>query len=152
MDVRKKKAFLIVGVELILGFLHIIGIGRNSSKTLLMLSASYFYDLAQPFGFYFLLSLNEDKLLFLKKLWIKAAFVFSAATLAEIGQYFGLYAPGRTFAPFDILVYALGVLAAVCLDGSFPKLSCFGKQIIRQIETMVSWVLIDQVNGKSCAG
>ena len=127
MDARKKKTFLIVGIELLLGFLHIIGIGRNSSKTLYMLSASYFSDLALPFGFYFLLSLNEDKLLFLKKWWMKAAIVFSVATLAEIGQYFGLYALGQTFDPLDILVYALGVLAAVCLDGFLSKTLTFWK-------------------------
>ena len=123
----QKKKYLVVGVELILGLLHVIGIGRRSSERMFTLSASYFSDLALPFGFYFLLSISEEKTTFLKKWWVKAGIVFLMASLAEVGQYFGLYILGRTFDPIDFIVYAFGVLLAVLVDRLFSMVFKFWK-------------------------
>jgi len=61
MKSSQKKKYLIVGIEILLGLMHVLGIGRNSNESMFTLSASYFSDLALPFGFYFLLVVNEDK-------------------------------------------------------------------------------------------
>jgi len=67
MQDNRKKKYLIVGIEVILGLMHVVGIGRNSSERMFTLSASYFSDFDLPFGFYFLLALSEEKTAFLQK-------------------------------------------------------------------------------------
>ena len=124
---NQKKKYFIVGIEIILGLMQLIGIGRHSGERIFTLSASYFSDLALPFGFYFLLTISEEKAGFLKKWWVKAGIVFLMATLAEVGQYFGLYILGRTFDPIDIAMYAVGVLLAAFLDWLFSKVFKFWK-------------------------
>ena len=128
MNDSRKKKLLVVGIELILGLLHVIGIGRHSSERIFTLSASYFSDLALPFGFYFLLALNEENVPFLRHWWAKAGIVFLMAALAEIGQYFGLYVLGRTYDPIDFLMYAAGVLLAALVDGLFSRVFRFWEQ------------------------
>ena len=105
MKNETKRKAVVISIELILGLLHIIGLGRNSSEEMFILSASYFSDLALPFGFYFLLKFFEEQSSIFRKWWIKASIIFLLATSAEILQYFGVYALGRTFDPVDILVY-----------------------------------------------
>jgi hypothetical protein len=114
-----KKKLIIFGIEFILALLHIIGIGRNSSERIFILSASYFSDLALPFGFYFLLKLSEEKITILQKWWVKAGIIFLLATFSEVGQFYGLYLLGRTFDPIDIGVYAVGVFLAAFIDWMF---------------------------------
>lgn len=122
-----KKELVVVGIEVVLGLLHVIGIGRHSSERMFTLSASYFSDLALPFGFYFLLAINEERFAFLRRWWIKAGIVFLAAALAEVGQYFGLYILGLTFDPIDFIVYAGGVLLAALVDRLFSLVFKFWK-------------------------
>lgn len=127
MKNNQKKKYLIIGMEVILGLMHVVGIGRNSSDRIFILSTSYFSDLALPFGFYFLLAISEEKTEFLREWWVKAGIIFLKATLAEVGQYFGLYILGRTFDPIDIAVYAAGVLLAALVDWSFSIVFKFWK-------------------------
>ena len=128
-----QKKHLIIGIEILLALMHVVGIGRHSSGSMFSLSASYFSDLALPFGFYFLLAEMEEKTEFLRKWWIKAGIVFLMATLAEIGQYFGLYILGRTFDPIDIAVYAAGVLLAALVDWIFSVVFKFWKIELQKI-------------------
>ncbi len=107
--------------------MHVVGIGRYSSERMFTLSASYFSDLALPFGFYFLLTLMEEKTAFLQKWWMKAGIVCLMAAFAEVGQYFGLYILGRTFDPIDVAVYAAGVLLAALADWLFSIVFKFWK-------------------------
>ena len=125
MKNETKRKVVVISIELILGLLHIIGIGRNSSEEMFILSASYFSDLALPFGFYFLLKFFEERSSIFRKWWVKASIIFSLATSAEIMQYFGVYALGRTFDPVDILVYAMGVSLAALFDFLFSKAFSF---------------------------
>ncbi len=127
MKNNQKKKYLIIGIEVFLGLMHVVGIGRNSSERIFTLSASYFSDLTLPFGFYFLLALNEEKTEFLQKWYIKSGIVFLMAAFTEVGQYFGLYILGRTFDPIDIAVYAAGVLLAAIVDWLFSIVFKFWK-------------------------
>lgn len=123
----QKKKYLVIGIELILALMHVIGVGRHFSGLMFTLSASYFSDLALPFGFYFLLKLSAQKTEFLRKWWVKAGIVFLMATFAEVGQCFGLYILGRTFDPIDIIMYAAGVLLAALVDWLFSIVFKFWK-------------------------
>lgn len=119
--------------------MHVVGIGRHSSGRMFTLSASYFSDLVLPFGFYFLLALSEEKSGFLREWWGKAGTVFLMGTLAEVGQYFGLYILGRTFDAIDIAVYAAGVLLAAIVDWLFSIVFKFWKiESYRKINTLPS--------------
>lgn len=81
-----------------------------------------------PFGFYFLLGLNEKTFAWLRNWWIKAIIIFAGATGAEVLQYFGFYAFGITFDPFDIIAYGTGALLAAAVDQLlFPRLFRFWK-------------------------
>ena len=64
----------------------------------------YASDLMLPFGAYFLLSMNELHLGFLRKWHVKALIVFSVMTFSEILQLFGVYFFGGTFDMVDILI------------------------------------------------
>lgn len=112
--------------------MHVVGIGRNSNESMFILSASYFSDLALPFGFYFLLMVSEDKVAFMQKWWVKAGIVLLMATLAEMGQYFGLNILGRTFDPIDIVMYAVGVLFASLVDWLFSIVFKFWKTEMKE--------------------
>ena len=127
MKNNRNKKYLIIGIEIFLALMHVVGIGRHSSGRMFTLSASYFSDLALPFGFYFLLALNEERTEFLRDWWVKAGIVFLMAAFAEICQYFGLYILGRTFDPIDISVYAVGVLLAAMVDWIFSIVFKFWK-------------------------
>ena len=77
---------------------------------------SYFSDIIIPFGFYFLLCLNERSIQVLRKWYVKFLFVFSACTILEILQNYGIYVFGMTFDPVDIIMFALGTGAAAFID------------------------------------
>jgi len=58
----------------------------------------------------------EDKFRPLKKWYVKAGGVFLLCALSEILQYFGIYALATVFDPWDLVMYAAGVLSAEFLD------------------------------------
>jgi hypothetical protein len=77
---------------------------------------SYYADLALPFGFYFLLTLVEDRWQALRPWYAKALAVFLLTATSEVLQYFGIYALARVFDPLDFAMYASGVLLAALVD------------------------------------
>ena len=83
---------------------------------LYILYYSYFSDIIIPFGIYFLLSINEFSIPFLRDWRVKSIIVFSATTTTEICQYFGIPVLGVTFDPIDIIMYGAGVVLAVFID------------------------------------
>ena len=79
-----------------------------------------------PFGFYFLLSVNDKSLAFLRNWKIKAALIFTGATITEVLQYFDIYAFGTTFDPLDIIAFGVGTIMAVLVDRLlFPRIFSF---------------------------
>ena len=96
--------------------LHVVGVGRHLQARWAALYASYFSDLALPFGFYFLLFLPGSEWPFLSRWETKGAVVFGMASGAETLQYFGEWALGSTFDPLDYIMYAAGVILAAFVD------------------------------------
>ena len=101
---------------LIIAALHALRVGSYLQGRWYILYYSYFSDFILPFGFYFLLCINDHSIKFLRSWHIKALLIFGACTTSEILQYFGIYFFGVTFDPVDILMFALGVATAVILD------------------------------------
>ncbi len=115
MNTDWKRALIVVGIELVIATMFIIGAdwaGPDARR----LFHSYFADLALPFGFYFLLILNEEHFAFLRPWYSKALAVFSLVSISEIMQYFGIYALASVFDPVDFIMYASGVLLAAFVD------------------------------------
>ena len=129
MQIRKGKKMLIVGIELLIAVLHVIGVGRTSSEKVYVFFTSYFSDLVLPFGFYFLLILGSEKFEFLRKKWVRTVIMIAIPSGMEILQYFGIYALGLTFDPFDILCYAIGVITALMIDLILEKTPLFWNDI-----------------------
>ena len=116
------KRLVILSIMALIAALHIFGPARMAVGFWHDLYYSYFSDLAMPFAFYFLLCAAESQFHFLRRWWIKAILVFGLALTAEILQGFGIYALGRTFDPWDVVMYALGVLLAVAVErGIFAR-------------------------------
>ncbi len=130
MKEKVYKTTLIVSIQLILAAMHGFRIGTYLHGNWYRLYYSFFGDIALPFGFYFLLCLSEPDFPILKSWKVKALLIFSGATAAEIGQYFGYYVFGVTFDPLDILMYAIGAIAAAFVDTRiFPRLFNFWKPV-----------------------
>jgi len=115
---RSLSIRVIVGVIVMLLFaaIHLFRFGTIYSGKVHILYYSYASNLLLPFGAYFLLSINEIKLRFLGKWYVKALIVFAFMTFSEILQIFGIYFFGVTFDLLDILMFAIGALFAVVFD------------------------------------
>ena len=127
---------IIVGVSimLIIAAIHIFRIGSYLSGKSYLLYYSFASDMIIPFGMYFLLSINEVQIRFLRKWQTKAIIVFGISTFTEIMQAFGIYFLGVTFDLIDILMFGIGVAVAVFFD----------KQIF---ERFIPYWRLNRVNG-----
>jgi hypothetical protein len=111
---------------LLIAAVHVIGPGRYLEGKSSELYASYFSDLAIPFGYYFLLFLPPRAWPLLGSWAAKSAVVFLMAATAEALQYLGVPLLGSTFDPLDFAMYAIGVLSAAVLDRQvFARLFAF---------------------------
>jgi len=108
----------IIGISILTGIalIHIFRVGQYLKGDLFTYYYSYASDIMIPFGFYFLLCINESIMRFLRKWYFKALIIFGTTTIIEILQLFGVYIVGVTFDIFDILMYAIGVMIAVLSD------------------------------------
>ena len=105
-----------LGIVLGIALIHVFRLGSHLSGVPRRLYYSYFSDVVLPIAAYFLLCRAAARHRFLKDRWVKAAFVFGAASFAEILQGFGVPLLGRTFDPLDFVSYAAGALIAMIVD------------------------------------
>ncbi len=115
MGIRQKKIIVVIGIELFIALIFIVG-ADWAGENVHGFFHNYFADIALPFGFYFLLILNEDSFLFLRPWHNKALAVFLLVSTSEMLQYFGIYALATVFDPIDFVMYAGGVLLAALVD------------------------------------
>ena len=115
---RNHRIRILVGMLVMVIFASIFWfrIGSHLNGNLFIYYHSYAGDLMIPFGAYFLLCMNEIKLQFLRKWFVKALIVFVVMTFSEILQLFDIYFFGVTFDLIDIIMYAIGALVAVFFD------------------------------------
>ena len=120
---QMQKTVVIVAIMIPIALLHFLT-GSDYRGPFPLFVNGYLLDILLPFGFYFLLCLNEN---FIVKSWLsKGLLVFVAAAAVEIAQYLGVPLFGRTFDPMDFGMYALGVLLAILCDTLlFPRLFGF---------------------------
>jgi len=73
---------------------------------------------------YFILCMSERHLELLSGWRAKAIAVLAAASIAETLQGLGVPMLGRTFDPFDFVMYGVGVVVAVLLDRLALRVVC----------------------------
>lgn len=112
----RARRIVIVTMQILIALVFVVGPGRTWPGTVRAVYASYFADLVLPFGEYFLLYLVAADVSGLKHWSARCAVAFALPTLAECGQGLGVPILGATFDPVDIIMYALGVGAAVAFD------------------------------------
>lgn len=102
---------VIVAFALLVALLHLLG-SRNYHGPGRWFVTGYLFDLLVPILFYLLLSLPVPNV----SNWTRGLAVFMAGALVEFLQFFGVPLFGETFDPFDLLVYALGVLIGMVIE------------------------------------
>jgi len=108
-----RKKVVIISIMIPIALIHFFT-GSNYKGPYPGFVNGYLLDILVPFGFYFLLCLNDFSLL---RSWIvKSMLVFGAASFVEIVQFFGVPIFGRTFDPVDFIMYGIGVVSAAILD------------------------------------
>jgi hypothetical protein len=110
------KVLLIIIIQIAIALVHFFRLGQIFDGQMYDLYYGYASDIILPFGLYFLLTINCEKIPMLRHWYYKAGIIFFGATIAEICQLFGIYALGTTFDPIDIMAYGAGVLIAAFLD------------------------------------
>ena len=110
------KILIIVLIEVIIALIHAFRLGQIFNGRAYELYYSYASDFMLPFGWYFLLCINDTTIPFLRKWYVKAGIIFSMMSLSEICQFFGIELFGVTFDPIDICMYGAGVLIAAWID------------------------------------
>ena len=121
-----RRLVVILSMMLLIALAHIIDIGRHLQGASFNYFKSYFSDIVMPFGFYFLLSLDEKWISGLKRWEVKLAIMFLLPSIAETCQYFGIPVLGSTFDPMDYLMYAIGATSAAIVDTQvFPRIFGF---------------------------
>ncbi len=112
----RARRIVIVTMQILIALVFVVGPGRTWPGIARAVYTSYFADLVLPFGEYFLLYLVAADVSILKHWSARSAVAFALPTLAECGQALGVPILGATFDPVDIIMYALGVGAAVAFD------------------------------------
>lgn len=113
---HKLRILVGIGVMVLISLIFSFRLGSNLNGDWYIYYQSFAGDIMVPFGAYFMLTMNEIQLRFLRKWYVKAIIVFSVMTFSEIMQYFGIYFFGVTFDWLDILMYGIGTIAAAFLD------------------------------------
>ncbi len=121
-----RRLVVILSMMLLIALAHIIDIGRHLQGASFNLFKSYFSDIVMPFGFYFLLSADEQWIPGLKRWEVKLVIMFLLPSIAETCQYFGIPVLGSTFDPLDYLMYVIGATLAAIVDTQvFPRIFGF---------------------------
>lgn len=117
-SLRRTPTRLAIGVtiNLLVATFHLVDLRALLDPQWRPLIGSYFSDLTLPFAFYYLLCFIDDRVAALRPAASKALVVLLASSGAELLQGVGIPALGRTFDPWDFVMYATGAGLAVALD------------------------------------
>jgi hypothetical protein len=126
------RTALIFSIVLVIALVHLFRAGSYLQGSLYNLYYSYFSDILIPFGMYFLFCLEDVYFRFLRDWRVKALLVFGIASTTEVLQAFGVPLLGKTFDPWDFVMFAGGVLLAALVDRAlFSRLfSCWNLKTI----------------------
>ena len=126
---QRQKSRVAAGVAVPVGLLHFVT-GPAYGGPYPEFVNGYLIDILLPFALSFLLCPQDVVVPFLRPWFVKGLPVFALGLSVEIAQFYGVPVLGRTFDPWDIAMYGIGVLAAAFLDTAvLPRLLSFWRPV-----------------------
>jgi len=123
---NKKSIYIIVSISLFVGLLHFV-IGPDYQGIFRHFIRGYLIDILLPMNLYLLLQISLRKNIPVNNARITGAlFTFAFGTIVEILQFYEIEFLGRTYDPWDILMYAIGVGSGILAD--LTIIDCLEKQ------------------------
>jgi len=113
---NRKSIYIIVAISLFVGLLHFVT-GPGYQGIFRDFVSGYLIDILLPMNLYLLLQLSLRKKISVKKARITGATgTFAFGTIVEILQFYKIEFLGRTYDPWDIVMYGIGIVAGVLID------------------------------------
>lgn len=113
---NKKSTYTIVSISLFVGLLHFI-IGPDYQGTFKHFIRGYLIDILLPMNLYLLIQISLRKNISVNKARIISAIItFAFGTAVEILQLNEIEFLGRTYDPWDILMYLIGIGLGIVID------------------------------------
>lgn len=113
---NKKSIYLVVSISIIVGLLHFL-IGPDYQGIFRHFIRGYLIDILLPMNLYLLLQISlRKKLPVNKSRIIGAIFTFVFGTIVEILQFYEIEFLGRTYDPWDIVMYGIGIALGIAID------------------------------------
>ena len=113
---NKKSTYIIVSISIFVGLLHFV-IGPDYQGIFKHFIRGYLIDILLPMNLYLLIQISLRKNISVNKARIIGAIItFAFGTIVEILQLYEIEFLGRTFDPWDLLMYVIGVGLGIVID------------------------------------
>jgi len=113
---NKKSTYIIVSISIFVGLLHFV-IGPDYQGIFKHFIRGYLIDILLPMNLYLLMQISLRKNISVNKARILGAIItFAFGTIVEILQLFEIEFLGRTYDPWDILMYLIGTGLGIVID------------------------------------
>ncbi len=113
---NKKSIYIIVSISVFTALLHFVT-GSGYQGVFSYFIHGYLIDIVLPFNLYLLLQISLRKYMTVNKARITGAiFTFALGTITEILQLHEVEFLGRTYDPWDILMYVIGIVSGIAID------------------------------------
>ncbi|HPI19780.1 MAG TPA: hypothetical protein PKY56_05355 [Candidatus Kapabacteria bacterium] len=111
-----KSIYIIVSFSIFIGILHFI-IGPDYQGIFKHFIRGYLIDILLPMNLYLLLQISLRKYITVNKSRIIGTIIpFAFGTMVEILQLYEINFLGRTYDPWDIVMYAIGIGLGIVFD------------------------------------
>jgi hypothetical protein len=113
---NKKSTYIIVAISIFVGLLHFV-IGPDYQGIFRHFIRGYLIDILLPMNLYLLMQISLRKKIAVNKARIIGALItFAFGTIVEILQLYEIEFLGRTYDPWDILMYVIGIGLGIVID------------------------------------
>jgi len=113
---NRKSTYIIVSISLFVGLLHFV-IGPDYQGIFKHFVRGYLIDILLPMNLYLLLQISLRKNISVNKARIIGAIITVAfGTIVETFQFYEIEFLGRTFDPWDLLMYVIGAGLGIVID------------------------------------
>lgn len=113
---NQKSTYIIVSISIFVGLLHIV-IGPDYQGIFKHFIRGYLIDILLPMNLYLLIQISLRKNISVNKARIIGAIItFAFGTIVEILQLYEIEFLGRTYDPWDILMYVIGIGLGIVID------------------------------------